>query len=107
MLAEIGRSPALLPVPWGLASAIGAVGDLQAFLHGPLPMLPPPQLTTDQVKLLKVDNVVAPCARGLAELGVTPQAVEPIIPTYLYPYRPGGQYADLEPPPQRPAETPA
>jgi len=104
MLAEIGRPRTLLPVPWGLASVIGAVGDLQAILHGPLPMLPPPQLTTDQVKLLRVDNVVAPGARGLADLGVTPQALEPIIPTYLYPYRPGGQYADLEPPPPRPAE---
>jgi NADH dehydrogenase len=63
-------------------------------------MLPPPQLTSDQVKLLKLDNVAAPGAPGLAQLGVAPQALEPIIPAYLYPFRKGGQYADLEPPPE-------
>jgi NADH dehydrogenase len=102
MLAEIGRDRMLLPLPWELASLIGAVGDLQAVLHGPLPMLPPPQLTSDQVKLLRVDNVTAAAAPGLAALGVEPQALEPIIPTYLYPFRKGGQYADLEPPPEPP-----
>ncbi|HEY1751047.1 MAG TPA: complex I NDUFA9 subunit family protein [Caulobacteraceae bacterium] len=98
MLAEIGRPRALLPLPWDVAGLIGAVGDLQAVLRGPLPMLPPPQLTTDQVTLLRTDNVAAPGAPGLAELGIAAQALEPIIPTYLYPYRKGGQYADLEPP---------
>ncbi len=100
MLAEIGRSRMLVSVPWGLAGLIGAVGDLQAMLHGPLPMLPPPQLTSDQVKLLRVDNVAAPDAPGLAALGIAPQALESIIPAYLYPFRKGGQYADLEPPPE-------
>ncbi|HEX3407110.1 MAG TPA: complex I NDUFA9 subunit family protein [Caulobacteraceae bacterium] len=98
-LAEIGRRRMLLPLPWGIASLIGAVGDAQAFMHGPLPMLPPPQLTSDQVRLLKVDNVVAAGAPGLAALGVDPQPLEPIIPSYLYPFRKGGQYADLTPPP--------
>jgi NADH dehydrogenase len=50
--------------------------------------------------MLKADNVPAPGAPGLAELGIAPQALEPIIPTYLYPYRKGGQYADLAPPPE-------
>ena len=105
LLAEIGRNRLLVPVPWELASLIGTVGDAQAFLHGPLPMLPPPQLTSDQVKLLRVDNVAAVGAPGLAALGIAPQALEPIIPTYLYPFRKGGQYADLEPPPESaPAE---
>ena len=100
MLAEIGRERMLLPLPWDIASLIGAVGDAQAMARGPLPMLPPPQLTSDQVALLKVDNVVAAGAPGLAALGVEPQALESIIPGYLYPFRKGGQYADLEPPPQ-------
>ena len=100
MLAEIGRDRMLLPVTWGIAGLIGAVGDAQAFLHGPLPMLPPPQLTSDQVKLLRVDNVAAAGAPGLAALGIEPQALEPIIPSYLYTFRKGGQYAELEPPPQ-------
>ena len=100
MLVEISRKRTLVPLPWGLASAMGAVGDLQATLRGPLPMLPPPQLTSDQVKLLKVDNIAAAGAPGLADLGIAPQALEPIIPTYLYPFRKGGQYADLAPPPE-------
>ncbi len=61
-------------------------------------MLPPPPITTDQLALLQIDNVVADGASGLADLGVSPAALEPIIPTYLYRYRKGGQYADLAPP---------
>ena len=81
MLGVIGRRRLLLPVPWDLASLIGAVGDAQGFLRGPLPMLPPPQLTSDQVKMLRVDTVAADGALGLAALGVPAQALEPIIPT--------------------------
>jgi NADH dehydrogenase len=33
---------------------------------------------------------------GLAELGVAATAVEPILPTYLYRFRKGGQFADIE-----------
>jgi uncharacterized protein YbjT (DUF2867 family) len=99
-LKEIGRPRALVTVPWGLARILGALGDVQAALHGPLPLIPAPPVTTDQVTLLKSDNVVAPAALGFAELGIAPTALEPIIPTYLYRYRKGGQYADLEPPPE-------
>jgi uncharacterized protein YbjT (DUF2867 family) len=99
-LAEIGRSRLLLTVPWGLAGILGAAGDALAGLQAPLPMIPPPPITTDQVALLKTDNVVAPGALGFADLGLAPTALEPIIPTYLYRYRKGGQYADLDPPPE-------
>jgi NADH dehydrogenase len=99
-LEVIGRPRSLVSLPWGVAGLIGMLGDLQAVLHAPLPMIPPPPITTDQISLLKSDNVVAPGALGLAALGITPTALEPIIPTYLYRYRKGGQYADLEPPPE-------
>jgi len=94
MLRVIGRNPALVDVPWPLASLIGVGGDLTAFLRGPLPMLPPPPLTTDQVAALRADNVVSAGALGMAALGLVPAALEPILPTYLYPYRKGGQFAD-------------
>ena len=97
-LAEIGRPRALLALPSGPASLLGMGGDVLAFLRGPLPLLPAPPITTDQLALLRVDNVVADGASGLADLGVAPAALEPIIPTYLYRYRKGGQYADLAPP---------
>lgn len=87
---ETGRSPALVPLPFALAKLIGAAGDLAAM--SPIPFAPP--LTSDQVELLKADNVVAAGAKGLADLGIQPTALEAILPTYLYRYRRGGQYAD-------------
>jgi NADH dehydrogenase len=99
-LAVIGRPRPLVDVPGAVASAIALGGDLIGFLRGPIPLLLKPPLTTDQLALMSVDNVVGPGMPGLADLGVTPTAVEPIIPTYLYPYRKGGQYADLAPPPE-------
>jgi len=98
MLQVIGRDRILLPIPWGLARLLAAGGDLAAALRAPLPMIPPPPITTDQVQLLRADNVVAPGAATLADLGVEASALEPILPTYLYPYRKGGQFADLAPP---------
>lgn len=95
---EIAKPRLLLSVPWGAAALIAAVGDLQAMLHGPLPIVPPPQLTSDQLALLRSDNVVAADAPGLLDLGVTPTALEPVIGAYLYRFRRGGQYAALTPP---------
>jgi uncharacterized protein YbjT (DUF2867 family) len=89
MLAEIHRRRALVPLPFELAGLIGAVGDVVARTG-----LEPP-LTTDQVAMLKTDNVVAPGALGLADLGVMPAALEAILPTYLWKYRSGGQFAEL------------
>ena len=89
-LAEIRRRRALIPLPFAAAGLIGAGGDLLAFLG-----LPPP-LTTDQVTLLRTDNVTSGACPGLAELGITPTTLEAVLPTYLYVYRKGGQFADQE-----------
>ena len=89
VLAETRRRRLLLPLPWPVARLIGMAGDIQASL---LPMAPP--LTSDQVELLRSDNVADPSLPGLAELGIAATAVEAIVPTYLYRYRDGGQFAD-------------
>jgi uncharacterized protein YbjT (DUF2867 family) len=89
VLQVTGRKPPLVAIPFGLASVLGRIGDV----IGSLGLVAPP-ITSDQVELLKTDNVVAPGARGLSDLGVAPTAVEPIIPTYLYRFRKGGQYAE-------------
>jgi NADH dehydrogenase len=81
MLAEIGRRRVLLTLPSGLAS-------LAARLLG---LLPNPLLTPDQVRLLQKDTVVSPGAPGLSELGITPTALELILPTYLNRFRRGGR----------------
>ena len=87
-LEQIQRPRVLLPLPWGVAGLIGRLGDLASVL----PLQPP--ITSDQVELLKRDNVADPKLPGLAALGVVQTGVEAIIPTYLYRYRPGGQFAD-------------
>lgn len=89
MLAQTGRRRILAPVPFPVAGLLGSVGDLAAALV-------PPPITSDQVQLLKADNVVQAGYPGLAELGVTPTTLEAVLPTYLYRYRKGGQYADQE-----------
>ncbi len=52
-------------------------------------------LTRDQVKSLRHDNVVGDGAKGLADLGITPTAMETIMPEYLWRFRPQGQYDDI------------
>jgi uncharacterized protein YbjT (DUF2867 family) len=95
VLRETGRNRFLLPIPFPLAKLIGVEGDIQASLRGMVGLVPPPLLTTDQVELLRADNVPAAGAPGLADLGIMPSAMEAIAPTYLYRYRKGGQYAEL------------
>jgi uncharacterized protein YbjT (DUF2867 family) len=85
LLAEIGRKRCLCSLPFALASLQGAVFQS-------IPFIKPP-VTADQVKLLKRDNVVGPQAAGFQALGVTPTALEPILPTYLDRYRPQGYYS--------------
>ncbi len=89
LLKEIRRSRALVPIPFAAARLLGMAGDM---LAAATPFAPP--LTTDQVEMLRADNVVSLGALGLADLGVAASALEPIVATYLYRYRRGGQYAD-------------
>lgn len=89
ILAETGQRRFLAPIPFPLASLLGKLGDLTSAL------IPPP-VTSDQVELLKTDNVVSGQYPGLAELGVSPTTLEAVLPTYLYRYRKGGQYADQD-----------
>ena len=90
MLHDIQRKRALLPLPFGVAEMIGALGDLQAQV---LPFAP--QLTGDQVKMLRLDNVADPALPGLAELGVEPTSLDAVLPTYLWRFRSGGQFAQV------------
>ncbi|MBX3572359.1 MAG: complex I NDUFA9 subunit family protein [Mesorhizobium sp.] len=86
MLRIIDRKRMLVSVPWSIARIQGAI----------LGMLPNPLLTTDQVTLLRSDNVVSEAAksegRTLAGLGVTAESLDAILPSYLWRYRVAGQY---------------
>jgi len=83
LLEEIGKKRLLIGLPSGIASLMGQV----------LRFLPNPPLTPDQVRLLRYDNVVGANAQGFAALGMTPQAIEAILPTYLDKYRSGGRFS--------------
>jgi NADH dehydrogenase len=91
MLKVVSRSRPLVHLPWAIASMIGSVSSL-------IPFIDPP-LTVDQVELLKSDNVVSDQAksegRDLVAMGITPTAVETILPTYLVHFRPSGQYTKV------------
>jgi NADH dehydrogenase len=86
MLATIERRRLLLPLPFGLAK-------LQAMF---LQYMPIPLLTPDQVEMLRRDNVVSLQAetegRTFAGLGITPDAMETIVPSYLWRFRKTGQF---------------
>ena len=92
-----GRKRLLAPIPFGIANALGFGTEIAASLS--LGMFPDMlTITRDQVKLLQHDNVVSADAiaqgRTLAGLGIVPEAIESIVPTYLYRFRKTGQYSN-------------
>ena len=61
-----------------------------------LQFLPTPPLTPDQVELLKRDNIVSDEAkrdgRTLEGLGILPESMAAIVPSYLWRFRKTGQF---------------
>lgn len=89
MMLKITRQKRMLvSLPFGLARTQAKI----------LSILPNPPLTPDQVELLKSDNVVSEAAeregRTLAAAGIEPRGLDSILPTYLWTYRKGGQFAE-------------
>ncbi len=78
--AETGHHRALVGVPRWAAW-------LQASV---LQRLPGRLLTTDQLLLLRRDNVVARNARTLADLGIVATPIDLVVPSYMRRYRHGG-----------------
>ncbi len=86
------RRRLLVPLPFWLATVQAAF----------LQWLPTPPLTVDQVRLLRIDNVVSEAAtrrgRTLQGLGITePIAIEAVVPDYLERFRPRGQFSVWRP----------
>ena len=80
ILKLTNRDRTLFEIPMGLAR-------LQASI---MQFVPGKPLTPDQLIMLAQDNVVAPGALGLADLGIVPTPVELIVPAYLSRFQPGG-----------------
>ncbi|MDX8498514.1 complex I NDUFA9 subunit family protein [Mesorhizobium sp. VK4C] len=91
LLAIIDRRRLLVPVPWWVA-------NIQASI---LQLLPSPLLTKDQVLQLREHNVVSEAAakanRTIAALGIQPQAIATILPSYLWRFRAAGQFQQRRP----------
>jgi len=86
VLRETGRKRLLVPVPFWLASVEAF------FLQMPGIIGLEPLLTTDQVTLLKSDNVVHEGAKTFAELGIAPHTIESVVPSYIWRFHPKGQF---------------
>lgn len=89
MLDVIRRRRAVVNIPFPIASVMGFGFDV---LHAVTLGLVPAQITRDQVRNLRNDNVVAEGAKGFAELGIMPTALNSVLPEYLWRFRPSGQY---------------
>lgn len=89
------RRRPLVPLPFAVARL--QAGVLEALKYASFGLLPEEfLLTRDQVTLLGQDNVVSQAAidegRTLAGLGIQPEIIEAIVPSYLTRYRKSGQF---------------
>ncbi|KAB7646493.1 complex I NDUFA9 subunit family protein [Polymorphobacter fuscus] len=80
--AETRHNRTLVEVPASLAGLMARMGDT-------LPFMP---ITSDQLAMLKKDNVANPALPGLAALGITPTPMAAFVPAMLERYRPGGRF---------------
>jgi NADH dehydrogenase len=89
MLGIIRRRRLVVNVPFFAANIMATAFAVVSFCTGGLIAGP---VTRDQVRNLRNDNVVAEDAKGLSDLGIKPTALEAILPSYLWRFRPSGQY---------------
>jgi len=93
MLTVIRRRRLIVNIPFFAATIMGAMFDLvNKISFG----LIPAQVTRDQVKNLRNDNVVSDGVKTFEDLGITPTALEAVLPDYLWRFRPSGQYANIK-----------
>lgn len=93
MLQVIRRRKLILNIPFPVARIMGFAFDMLSAVSGGLI---PAQITRDQVRNLAKDNVVAEGAKGFADLGISPTAMDSVLPEYLWRFRPSGQYSDIK-----------
>lgn len=68
--AGAGKAPLLLPFPFSLWRGLGHIGEI----------LPSPPITLSQVELMQSDNIASPGAAKFTDLGISPHALEEILP---------------------------
>ncbi|GAC1564312.1 MAG: complex I NDUFA9 subunit family protein [Beijerinckiaceae bacterium] len=95
--AVTGRRRLLLPLPFRAGHYMALSTEIATTLSlGLFPKML--AATRDQVELLRTDNVVSAEAKAAGStfegLGIVPETIAAIVPTYLYRYRKTGQYSD-------------
>ncbi len=94
MLGVISRRRVVVNMPFWIARILAFSFDmLQAVSFG---LIKNGVLTRDQLCNLRRDNVVADDAKGFRDLGISPVAMESVLPDYLWRFRPSGQYDALQ-----------
>lgn len=89
MLGVIRRRRLVANIPFFMGRIMGGTFDFLGSISGGLIKGP---LTRDQVRNLVVDNIVPEGANGFAELGIEPVSMEAVLPSYLWRFRPSGQF---------------
>ena len=87
IVTSIDRPRFLVPLPFALAAPMAFAFEMAAMV----PFIEP-VVTRDQLTQLRRDNVVSEGAKTLADLGLTGETIEAIVPEYLIPYRRHGQF---------------
>ncbi len=93
MLAVIHRRRFVVTLPRFVAGIVALGFDILQFVS--FQLIENKVLTRDQLKNLGRDNVVADGAKGFADLGITPVLMGPVLPDYLWKFRPSGQYDEM------------
>lgn len=94
MLSVIRRRRLVLNLPFWVGSIMAFFLNAGQVLTGGL--FHNSILTRDQVRQLRHDNVVSEGARGFDDLGIHPTDMGAVLDEYLWVYRPGGQYSDIQ-----------
>jgi len=93
MLDVVRRRRLVIGFPFWMGRVLAAITGVASSLTGGLA---PQPVTSDQLKELTRDNVVSEGAKGLDTLGIAPSSMDAILPSYLWMFRPSGQYAALK-----------
>ena len=82
LLKEIKKKRFLIPIPFSTAK-------FQSYFFQ---LMKNPPLTSDQVEMLKYNNIVTGEYPTLKDLGISGKTVQSILPKYIYRFRRGGQF---------------
>ena len=92
VLLQIKRKRIILDIPIWVANIMcPLVYMANKITLNTVPLL----ITRDNIKQLEKNNIVTESMPGFKELGVSPRAMDSILPNYLNRYRPKGQFSDL------------